>query len=344
MGLSAPSPAQACACCGWFRFYPSRYAGFARGGVPPLKLMGSNLYYILLYFMLSFFYRFCRQKLDFIVETGHALSLLLFSLVFVCCQNQSIAPAAAPAQISADTTIAPQIRPTAKSIHILVALCDNVYQRIPPVPARIGNGQDTENNLYWGWGYGLRTYFGKSADWQLISQERVDSLILERLVFRHRQQKDYYLVADAYNGKYIATCISQFISACLGRADEQIKIDNQVLGLLASADLRGYVGHNGLMDTVLQGDFSAKDSLKRPFMVVACFSQQYFAQYLQDKAQPLLLQTHLLGAEAYSIHAAIAAYLADQNPPNVAKSAAVAYAKYQKCSYKAVSELFTNDW
>ena len=28
-----------------------------------------------LYFILSFFYRFCRRKSDFIVETGHALSL-----------------------------------------------------------------------------------------------------------------------------------------------------------------------------------------------------------------------------------------------------------------------------
>jgi hypothetical protein len=40
-----------------------------------MRITGSDLYFIL-----SFFYRFCRQKSDFIVsdfivETGHALSL-----------------------------------------------------------------------------------------------------------------------------------------------------------------------------------------------------------------------------------------------------------------------------
>ena len=37
-----------------------------------------------------------------------------------------------------------------KTIHVLVALCDNKYQKIVPVPQAIGNGQDPKNNLYWG--------------------------------------------------------------------------------------------------------------------------------------------------------------------------------------------------
>ncbi|MBS1655648.1 MAG: hypothetical protein JSU05_12430, partial [Bacteroidetes bacterium] len=39
---------------------------------------------------------------------------------------------------------------TIKTIHVFVALCDNKYQGIVPVPAKIGNGQDPANNLYWG--------------------------------------------------------------------------------------------------------------------------------------------------------------------------------------------------
>ncbi|WP_176700834.1 hypothetical protein [Gilliamella sp. Fer4-1] len=38
----------------------------------------------------------------------------------------------------------------AKVIHVLVALCDNKYQKIVPVPKAIGNGQDPKSNLYWG--------------------------------------------------------------------------------------------------------------------------------------------------------------------------------------------------
>ena len=53
---------------------------------------------------------------------------------------------------------------TYKTIHIFVALCDNQYQGIVPVPKAIGNGQDPNNNLYWGCGYGIRTYFKKARN------------------------------------------------------------------------------------------------------------------------------------------------------------------------------------
>ena len=46
-----------------------------------------------------------------------------------------------------------------KSIHVLVALCDNVNQGIIPVPAKLGNGDKPDDNLYWGALYGVRTYF-----------------------------------------------------------------------------------------------------------------------------------------------------------------------------------------
>ncbi|MDR2238683.1 MAG: hypothetical protein LBE92_21425 [Chryseobacterium sp.] len=53
-----------------------------------------------------------------------------------------------------------------KTIHVLVALCDNKYQGIVPVPEKIGNGQDPDQNLYWGAAYGVRTYFKKSKEWK----------------------------------------------------------------------------------------------------------------------------------------------------------------------------------
>lgn len=39
---------------------------------------------------------------------------------------------------------------SSKTIHIFVALCDNKYQGIVPVPAKIGNGQDPDNNFILG--------------------------------------------------------------------------------------------------------------------------------------------------------------------------------------------------
>src|SRR5688572_5302736 len=105
----------------------------------------------------------------------------------------------------------PHTDSTWKTIHVLVALCDNKYQGIVPVPEKIGNGQDPDNNLYWGCAYGIRTFFKNSSDWKLVSTRKHDSVILERLVFKHAT-KNWYLVADAYNGKHIRECTEDFLN------------------------------------------------------------------------------------------------------------------------------------
>ena len=52
----------------------------------------------------------------------------------------------------------------ARYIHVLVALCDNDNQGIIPVPKKIGNGQDPANNLYWGCGFGIKTFLKKETN------------------------------------------------------------------------------------------------------------------------------------------------------------------------------------
>src|SRR4051794_23202126 len=76
----------------------------------------------------------------------------------------------------------PKIRNPARVIHVLVALCDNVNQGIVPVPPSLGNGEDTVKNLYWGAGYGVKTYFSKSQNWQkLASIQNPKENVLERI-------------------------------------------------------------------------------------------------------------------------------------------------------------------
>ncbi len=60
-----------------------------------------------------------------------------------------------------------------KLTYTVVALCDNKFQGIVPVPAGIGNGDSPRTNLYWGCGYGVSTYFKKSKDWVLIKKKRL---------------------------------------------------------------------------------------------------------------------------------------------------------------------------
>lgn len=224
-------------------------------------------------------------------------------------------------------------------IHVMVALCDNKYQGIVKVPKGIGNGQDPDFNLYWGCGYGMRTMFRKSADWKEVKRDKIDSICLERVVFKHKT-KNYYLVADAYNGKYIKKCTEDFLNSCAGAKKDTLMIGKTILGLNGNAKLVSYVGHNGLMDFKLPNTYQNKDGKQRNAIIIACASKQYFSPYLQAaKAKPLVWSTHLMSAEAYTVYDAVMAYISGQSDEQIREAAASAYNRYQKCGIKGARRL-----
>ncbi|WP_165025204.1 hypothetical protein [Dysgonomonas sp. ZJ279] len=226
-----------------------------------------------------------------------------------------------------------------QAIHVMVALCDNQYQGIVKVPKGIGNGQDPHTNLYWGCGYGIRTYLKKSADWKEVKRYKVDDIRLERIVFKHKT-KNFYLVADAYDGKNIKECTIDFLNSCSGAKKDTLMVGNTVIGLNGNAKLVSYIGHNGLMDFSLQNTYQSKDDQKRDAIILACASKQYFAPYLRSaKVNPLLWTTHLMCPEAYTLHDAIDTYINGGDDAAVRISAATAYNKYQKCGLNGAKRL-----
>jgi hypothetical protein len=226
-----------------------------------------------------------------------------------------------------------------KTIHIFVALCDNKYQGIVPVPPKIGNGQDLDNNLYWGCGFGIRTYFKKSVAWKLLKIEKIDNIKLERLIFKHTS-KNYYLVADAYDGQFIEQCTKDFLMSNSGQLKETIKINNMTIGIYGNSKLNAYIGHDGLMDFQLAEKFDAIDNQKRNCIILACVSKKYFAPHLQDtKSNPIVWTTGLMCPEAYTVHDAILGFINNESDENIRNRAALAYAKYQKCSLKSARNL-----
>src|SRR3954470_7171942 len=103
--------------------------------------------------------------------SGHlALLIGLFA-----CGGQAVTPPISNS-IEKDrqpAVVHPENKPGIRTIHVLVALCDNKYQGIIPVPKSIGNGQDPASNLYWGCDLGLKTYFKKkTSDWTLVRTEK----------------------------------------------------------------------------------------------------------------------------------------------------------------------------
>jgi hypothetical protein len=229
----------------------------------------------------------------------------------------------------------------AKVIHVLVALCDNKYQGIVPVPKSIGNGQNPGSNLYWGCGFGVRTYFKKSSHWKLVRQIKLNDTLMERLIFKNRSN-NYYLIADAYNGKYIKDCTTNFFNYCAGTLKDTLHVGETSIGIGGNASLIAYTGHDGLMDFTLKQAFDNNDGKKRDAIMLACISKKYFATHLaKTKANPLLWSTGLMSPEAYTLHDAVDAYISGSD---IRIAAAKAYSKYQKCSIKAAQNLLVSGW
>jgi hypothetical protein len=264
-----------------------------------------------------------------------------YCLLFLFCSIYSVS---CYADKGSDKKTVVPVDPAIKTIHILVALCDNKYQGIVPVPAKIGNGQDPDNNLYWGCAYGIRTHFKKSKEWKLVKAQKVDAIRLERLVFKH-VSRNWYLIADAYDGKYIKQCTQDFLLSSSGQLKTVINVNNKNIGIGGNSNLLAYIGHDGLMDFTLEGHFKNTDGKKREVIILACYSKRFFYPHLQSaNVNPLVSTTGLMCPEAYTVHDAITGYLQGENNEGIRNRAALAYNKYQKCGNKAARNLLVTGW
>ena len=236
-----------------------------------------------------------------------------------------------------------------RTIHVFVALADNKNQGIVPVAAILGNGDDPQHNLYWGSAYGYKTFFSRSVDWQLVAcQQKPNSGILERCIFKHRQQ-NVYLVADAYQGKQIKHAIADFLDAAAGRESESVPLrsgeQTLLLKIRGDADLVAYAGHDGLMDFQLTTLPQGKPANHRPAIILACISKSYFSAPLRATgATPLIWTTGLMAPEAYTLKGALDGWIAHETDEQIRERAATAYDKYQRCGLKGARHLLVTGW
>jgi hypothetical protein len=208
-----------------------------------------------------------------------------------------------------------------RTIGVFVALADNKSQGIVPVPAKIGNGEDPENNLYWGNSEGLKGYFDHSHRWKLIA--RSDSAkgdILRTRTYR-RAGRGAVLIASAYRGSAIKRCLADYETAVQTGA----------------YDLVVFIGHNGLMDFNLPQSAKSRRQAKRPDCVVLCCkSESYFKTRLMDAGgRPVLLTTQLMYPGAFILGAVSETWLAGANLTALRESAGAAYSANQKISRRS---------
>ncbi|MDZ4846267.1 MAG: hypothetical protein SH857_12040 [Chitinophagales bacterium] len=227
-----------------------------------------------------------------------------------------------------------------KTIHVFVALCDNEFQGIVKVPAQLGNGKSPATNLYWGALYGVKSYFKKDADWQLVQTFRnPEKYILERCIFKHPSE-EIFLVADAYDGEYMNRCVNDFLESAAGGQQKQIMLEDDTVFAGGNAELLCFVGHNGLMDFSLDKYPVRKSDAEKDVIILACVSRNYFAEPLNSAgAHPLLWTTGLMSPEAYTLEAAIAGWILNETAEQIRTRAAEAYNQYQKCGIKGARNL-----
>ena len=233
-----------------------------------------------------------------------------------------------------------------RTIHVFVALCDNLNQGIVRVPESLGNGQKPSTNLYWGAAYGVKNYFHrKSPEWSLVKVTKDPvAQILERVLFKHKSQ-DVYLLAEAYDGAAIKQAITDFLSASSGENPMAIRSDSTIIKFGGDADLLAFVGHNGLMEFDLDRAFEPQDSKKRQAIILACLSKDYFTHYLrQTGAYPLLWTTGLMAPEAYTVEWAVNKWISGDTNEQIRQKAAEAYHQYQKCGINGAKRLLVTGW
>lgn len=215
-------------------------------------------------------------------------------------------------------------------IHVFIALADNKSQGILPVPAAIGDGDDTAKNLYWGCSEALKPVLKTSGIWKLERSElNPRPEIIERAVFSHKSGK-WEIVADVYRGSAIRQCTVDFFTAL---ASDQP---------LERVPLVAYIGHDGLMDFELPEAATARRGPGREAIVLCCKSRDFFGPHLERVgAKPLLTTTQLMYPGGFVLRAALDGWMVGETPAQIRQRAATAYANNQKISVKAASGVFS---
>jgi hypothetical protein len=232
-------------------------------------------------------------------------------------------------------------------IHVFVPLCDNINQGIIPVGGKLGDGRNLKTNLYWGAGYGLKTWFTRSKEWKMaLNNYNLDSSVLERAIYcrTYSNKAKVYLILDGYAGDKMEKCLTDYFKSLAGMLKDSIFLDSTKIAAYGKSDFLIFNGHNGLMDKDIPIYYNV-DNIEKDAAVIACASHSYVEYRFEClKAYPLVTTTSLLPPEAYVISAVIDNWSTMQSDDKIYKSAGEAMAKVHKIAVKPCIKMFTTGW
>ena len=280
------------------------------------------------------------------------LSLIPIAFVFLVVPTVSVAaPSGADVQrrMSSDAASG-----KALVAHVVVALCDNQYQGIVPVPEHLGDGDNPASNLYWGALYGVKTYFSRMDTWQRTEvsgpqhEHVLDRVAFHRTVEREGRSVEVVLIAEAWRGREIEAATARFLALAGGEHRERYVLpelqSHSAVEAGGAAHLVTFVGHNGLMDFAAPAVRAPVDLSPRSSIVLACASRSYFSDLLGSKRSHSLLTTNgLMAPEAYTLEAAVTEWFSGASAEVTRDAAAATYAEFQKANLRWARSLFASD-
>ena len=232
--------------------------------------------------------------------------------------------------------------------HILVPLCDNLNQGIVPTSPKLGNGMDLRNNLYWGVRHGMKTIFKRNKKWKLVKEiKNPDSNILERVIYQRifKNNAKVILVLDAYRGDRMKACLEDYFNALAENKTEVITVDSTEIPIYGNADLIGFNGHNGLMDTEISYSITKENIRQKDAISISCQSKYYFNERFEKlNAYPLVVTTNNLYPGGFIVEGIIEKWAIQKSDELIRQEAGNAYHRVKKCGVKGARRLFQTGW
>jgi hypothetical protein len=249
-------------------------------------------------------------------------------------------------------------RPLVVQVH--APLCDNRILRCGN--RRIGDGDDSAENLYWGTDEGFVGWFErKGSGWTLALRTKPGGDVIEERVWRRsfapgprwralgvRRPFWVYVVATAWRGTSIDVGLAAFVADLFGGGARAVRVGDVDLAAGGAAQIVAYVGHNRWMDYVQYDWATAARRAGVPGAIkgtiaVACDTTDYLAAHIAAPERvPLVLTTDLMFAAAGSFEGTVRAFAEGGDYAAMRGAAADGYAASERKPLARVRGLFTN--
>jgi hypothetical protein len=231
------------------------------------------------------------------------------------------------------------------TVTVHVALADH---RFSDVPQRFGDGDNPDENFYWGALFGVDTHLANAGGWRRAHTDRGDGEgVIRRVVFHRRAEPtpawqargvqrafDVYLLTVAWPGSLVETAMEQPLREALSDQPVALTVEGIDLEFGAGGVMTGYLGPNWMIDHYWDPFSGLQPRPSRHQMgvfYISSLSAVHLHQAVVDRGlYSVLFARRPLIAEAYILEGLLEALLTGDLDDGFCQAAAQKYVRHQK--------------